>query len=94
MKRLPSDGPSTGQAWLAFVFTQSCEPERRDEIVDYVNTSFAKLQAGARIVRQAIEGMDQCIARRKLVEPELRSWLAAGRPSDSAGSSTAAKSSR
>jgi alanyl aminopeptidase len=94
MKRIPSDGPATGQAWLASVFTQSCEPERRDEIVDYVNTSFAKLQGGARTVRQAIEEMDQCIARRKLVEPELRSWLAAGKPSDNAGASTSAKSSR
>jgi hypothetical protein len=36
LKRLPSDGTGSGQAWLAGVFTASCSPERRDEIADYV----------------------------------------------------------
>jgi hypothetical protein len=38
------------------------------------------MPGGARTVQQAIEGMDQCIARRKLMEPEIRSWLAGGKP--------------
>jgi len=38
------------------------------------------MPGGARAVQQAIEGMDQCIARSKLMEPEIRSWLAGGAP--------------
>jgi hypothetical protein len=75
LARIPSDGTVGGQTWLAWVFTSSCSPARRDEIVDYVTTTFLKLPGGERAVRQAIEGMDQCIARRKLLEPEIRGWL-------------------
>jgi cytosol alanyl aminopeptidase len=78
MKRIPSEGTTSSQAFLAYVFT-GCRPEGRDEAVEYVNRHFAALQGGARVVKQAIEGMDQCIARRKLMEPEIRAWLAAGR---------------
>jgi hypothetical protein len=79
MKRIPSDGTVSGQSWLAFVLTAACAPETRDEVVAYVNTHFAKLTGGARTVKQAIEGLDQCIARRKLIEPELRAWLGGAR---------------
>lgn len=50
-------------------------------LADYVTTTFAKLPGGKRTVEQAIEGMDQCIARRTLIEPELRRWLAGPRAS-------------
>jgi cytosol alanyl aminopeptidase len=76
LARIPSDGTTSSQAWLAYVFTTSCSPARRDEIAAYVTTTFAKLQGGDRTVKQAIEGMDQCIARRALMEPEIRGWLA------------------
>jgi len=75
MRRIPSDGATGGNTWLTFVFTSNCTPKYRDEIVDYVNKAFAKLPGGERVVRQGVERMDQCIARRKLIEPELRSWL-------------------
>jgi cytosol alanyl aminopeptidase len=78
MKRLPTEGTTSSQAYLAYVFT-GCSPGDRDEIVEYVNRHFAVLQGGARVVKQAIEGMDQCIARRKLMEPEIRAWLSRGR---------------
>ena len=78
LRRIPSDGTTTGQAWLSGVFTSSCLADRRAEIVDYVNRTFASMPGGARTVQQAIEAMDQCIARRKLMEPEIRSWLAGG----------------
>jgi hypothetical protein len=42
------------------------------------------MPGGARTVQQAIEAMDQCIARRKLVEPEIRGWLGGGKPVASA----------
>jgi alanyl aminopeptidase len=78
LARLPSDGTASGQTWLAALFTSSCSAERRGELADYVTATFAKLQGGARVVAQSIEGMDQCIARRALVEPAIRSWLGGG----------------
>jgi cytosol alanyl aminopeptidase len=83
LKRIPSDGTANGQAWLAGVFTASCAPERRAEIVDYVTRTFAGMPGGARAVKQSIEGMDHCIARRQLLDPEIRSWLG-GKPGASA----------
>jgi len=79
LARIPSDATTGGPTWIAFVFTSSCSAARRDEIVDYVTATFAKLPGGERMVQQAIEGMDQCIARRKLVEPGIRSWLSGDR---------------
>ncbi|HEY6175362.1 MAG TPA: M1 family metallopeptidase, partial [Kofleriaceae bacterium] len=84
LKRLPSDGTTTGQAFLAYAFAASCSAEQRDEVVAYVNKTFAGLPGGARTVQQAIEGMDQCIARRKLMDAEIRSWLGKVRPSATA----------
>jgi alanyl aminopeptidase len=83
LRRIPSDGTTSGQAWLSNVFTATCSAERRDEIADYVKQTFAGMPGGARTVQQAIEGMDQCIARRKLMEPGIRSWLAGGKPAGS-----------
>jgi alanyl aminopeptidase len=83
LKRIPSDGTATGQAWLAGVFTASCSPARRDEIVDYVTRTFAGMPGGARTVQQSIEVMDHCIARRQLIEPEIRRWLGGGKPTGS-----------
>jgi hypothetical protein len=75
LKRIPSDGTANGQAWLANVFTASCSPDRRAEIVDYVTRTFAGMPGGARSVQQSIEAMDHCIARRKLLDPEVHGWL-------------------
>jgi hypothetical protein len=75
LKRIPSDGTANGQAWLAGMFTASCSPGRRGEIVDYVTRTFAGMPGGARSVQQSIEAMDHCIARRQLLDPEIRAWL-------------------
>jgi alanyl aminopeptidase len=77
LQRIPSEGTASGQAFLAFVFTQSCERARRDEIASYVTTTFSRMDGGTRVVQQAVEGMDQCIARRGLVDAEVRAWLGA-----------------
>jgi alanyl aminopeptidase len=87
MKRIPAEGTTTGQAWLAYVFTSRCSADHRDEVVDYVDTNFAKLVGGERLVKQAIEGMDQCIASRKLMEPGIREWLTGLRTSATAKAS-------
>jgi alanyl aminopeptidase len=78
LRRLPADDSAGNQAFLARVFGASCEAAQRDEIADYVTRAFAGMPGGPRTVKQAIEEMDQCIAGRKLVEPEIRGWLGGG----------------
>ena len=41
---------------------------------------FASMPGGARTVKQAIESMDQCIASKQLLEPEIRAWLGGFKP--------------
>jgi alanyl aminopeptidase len=75
-KRVPRDKASgwlTGMAWL---FTAACDANRRDAVADYVTKELAPMPGGPRIVKQAIEAMDQCIAARAVIDPEVRAWLA------------------
>jgi alanyl aminopeptidase len=74
--RLPTENTTGSAAKFAALFTQACSAERRDEIVTFATEKFAALRGGARTVRQRIEEMDQCIARRKLIQPQLETWLA------------------
>jgi hypothetical protein len=66
---------TSGAASFAYTFTRACDAKRRDEITEYVTKHFAGFPGGERVIRQAIEGMDQCIARRARLEPEVRAWL-------------------
>jgi hypothetical protein len=75
MKRLPHDAVNGTAAAAAWIFTGACDPARRDEIASYVTASFAALPGGSRLVPQAIETMDHCIAVRQTLEPEVRAWL-------------------
>ncbi|HET9627484.1 MAG TPA: M1 family aminopeptidase [Kofleriaceae bacterium] len=75
LAKIPRDGTASGPAGFAYLFTRTCAPDKRDEIATYVKTAFAKLEGGARVVDQAIESMDQCIARRKVLEPVIQHWL-------------------
>jgi alanyl aminopeptidase len=75
LRRMPKDETAGEVAGVAEIFTATCDPARRDDIADYVTHHFGSLPGGERIVKQAIEGMDQCIASRKLVEPAVRGWL-------------------
>jgi len=75
VKRMPQDQTTSPFAGYSGLFTATCKAEERDAIVAYVTQTFAKLPGGARVVAQNIEGMDQCIARRKLLDPEIRAWL-------------------
>jgi cytosol alanyl aminopeptidase len=75
MKRLPRDGTSGPFARISGLFTQTCDADQRAQVTEYVKATFAALPGGARIVAQNLEQMDQCIARRKLLEPEVRAWL-------------------
>ncbi len=79
MKTMPQDGTSRPFARLSGLFTQTCDPARREAITEYVNKTFAAMPGGKRIVAQSLEQMDQCIERRKAVEPEIRAWLTGAR---------------
>jgi alanyl aminopeptidase len=75
LARLPKDGTAGPLANYAYLFTDACRADKRDEIIAYVRKEFTALGGGTRVVEQAIESMNQCIATRALVEPELRGWL-------------------
>ncbi len=75
LARIPNAQTTAPLARYARVFTATCKADQRDAIVDYVTKTFTSMPGGERTVKQAIEAMDQCIARRKLVDPELRAWL-------------------
>ncbi len=75
LARLPKDLVTNPVAGYARLFTGTCKAEQRDEITAYVQKEFSSLPGGKRVVDQAIESMNQCIARRAVLEPELRGWL-------------------
>ena len=75
MKRIPQDETASPIADMARLFTATCKADQRDAIADYVTKTFGHLPGGGRLVKQHIEKMDQCIARRALLEPEIRAWL-------------------
>jgi alanyl aminopeptidase len=71
VKRIPPESVP----WFTGVFTGACDPKRRDELADFVTKHFSTFPGGERGVKQSIEGMDQCLAGRALLEPEVRAWL-------------------
>jgi alanyl aminopeptidase len=77
MKTMPQDGTSGPFARISGLFTGTCDAGQRDAIVGYVKKTFGSMAGGSRIIAQNLEQMDQCIARRKLIEPEIRAWLTA-----------------
>jgi alanyl aminopeptidase len=75
IRRAPSSAVSSPLAQLSALFTGACRADQRDAVIGYVEQTFAPLPGGPRVVRQNLEAMDQCIASRKLLEPEVRAWL-------------------
>ena len=75
LARFPKDATTISVADLSWIFTSSCKAETRDAVVARVNKEFAPLPGGAHVVAEGIEAMDQCIAKRKLLEPEIKAWL-------------------
>jgi len=75
MKTMPQDGTAGPFARFSALFTQSCSADQRAAVADYVKQTFSSLPGGTRIIAQNLEQMDQCIARRALLEPEIRAWL-------------------
>ncbi len=75
LARMPKDSTTDSIAHLSYVFTVSCSASDRDDIAAFVTKEFRNYGGGSRIVPQAIESMDQCIARRRLLGPEIEAWL-------------------
>jgi len=75
LKRIPQDETASPIAGWSSLFTGTCKADERDAIAAYVTQTFGPLPGGIRLVKQNIEEMDQCIARRKLLDPEIRAWL-------------------
>jgi hypothetical protein len=75
LARLPRSGAAANISGFSYLFTATCKADERDAVVDYVTKTFGHLEGGSRTVKQAIESMDQCIARRKILEPEVKGWL-------------------
>jgi hypothetical protein len=75
LDRIPKDGTAGQSSGFAYLFTKTCKADERDAVVAYVTKTFAPMPGGARTVKQALEGMDQCIAKRAILEAEIRAWL-------------------
>ena len=54
-----------------------CDAATRDRDAAYLRSTFGAHPNAGPVIDQAIERMDQCIARRAALEPGLRRWLAA-----------------
>jgi hypothetical protein len=78
MKRLPTSANEDFPLAMRLMgpFTASCDAERRDDVVTFLQTHFASIPSGDRPTKQAIESYDRCLARKKRVEPGVRAWLA------------------
>ena len=73
--RMPADGATFSLGSLGSLFTKTCKADRRDAIVAYVTKTFGKYPGAERVLQQSIEDMDQCIATRAVIAPELEAWL-------------------
>src|SRR5664279_1831820 len=74
-KRLPNDEVSGTMYGIVHLFTNACDSKRRDDLAAEVTKRFGSRPGGAHVVAEAIEQMDQCIATRAALEPEVRGWL-------------------
>jgi alanyl aminopeptidase len=73
--RLPKDEVAAGTVRLGGLFTSSCDAAEREETGHYLREKFASMPGGKVTVEQMLEEMDQCIAARARIEPQLRAWL-------------------
>jgi cytosol alanyl aminopeptidase len=77
LARLPSGSTSQMGLRIIRLFLSSCDAARRDDVAAFLDAHFAKLTGGARLVKQAIESYDHCVAARHAIAPMVRTWLRA-----------------
>ncbi|HUS27006.1 MAG TPA: M1 family aminopeptidase [Kofleriaceae bacterium] len=75
MQRMPKES-ATGEGRIFIrVATRSCDESKHDEIEKFLRGTIGKLPGGKRSIDQGMEELDQCIAYRKVIVPELEAWL-------------------
>lgn len=77
LERFPDKGDGD-PAYLASVFLGGCEATQRDDVSAFVRTTFGGYKDSERIIAQGLEGLDSCIALRRLLAPRYEAWLARG----------------
>ncbi len=76
LARLPTDGTIDSGTSLGTLFAVPCRAEVRADVAAVLRQLFGALRGSGRALAQQLEEMDQCIARRQVLEPALRGWLA------------------
>jgi len=76
LARFPKN--DTFAPYLVYAF-EICDADRRDAAVAFMTEHFGKMPSAGKLLRQRIEGIDQCIAQKKIIEPSLRAWITAKR---------------
>lgn len=74
-KRMPQDEVAGTLYGVVGLFTDACDPARRDEIVKEITTRFGERAGAPQVIAEKTEALDHCIANRRALEPELRGWL-------------------
>jgi cytosol alanyl aminopeptidase len=75
LARLPTDSVTGLSGDFSGVLAASCDKAKRDEAKKYAIEHYGKMPGGVQVIEQVFEGMDQCIATRELIAPQLRGWL-------------------
>jgi len=76
LARSPSEGVASGSAEYVGYFTGACDAARRDELAGFVTATFGDVPGAAREIAQEVERMDQCIARKTKLGPQVEAWAA------------------
>jgi len=72
---MPKDSSTGISGDFAAILAGSCDKTKRDEAKAYATEHYGKLAGGQQMIDQVFEEMDQCIANRELIAPQLRAWL-------------------
>jgi alanyl aminopeptidase len=75
LARMPQDEVAGTLGGVVRLFTNACDPARRDDIVKEITTRFGDRPGAPHVIAESTEQLDQCIASRRLLEPEIRGWL-------------------
>ncbi len=75
LARLPVDSVTGLSGGFSGLLAASCDKTKRDEAKKYALEHYGKMPGGVQVIEQVFEGMDQCIATRELIGPQLRGWL-------------------
>jgi alanyl aminopeptidase len=74
--RLPK-GTFSPTAYFPWVAAGLCTSDARQEIEAFFEPRAAAVEGGPRVLKQALESVDQCLARRKAQQPSVAAFLQA-----------------